>query len=240
MTRRHETPTIKPPHHPTDNHTMRPQDIHPGQTYIAKIPKTLPTSHPSLLPTAENPLQPLHLSFNRGERFNFAVTAINDDGTVTGARLAQSARAAITLTEEQANLLGLPAGTYAIEGTVTDEDDNPVQRPIQIPLTIPARWLSPLEEPIPIAPSSVLAFRRSVQRKAEGMTIDQIRKSIEEAQEEERSTAEKALDSYKAEERLRVAETRHRELKRIESVMIEAGMERYNGEGDPEKIDDKS
>lgn len=64
------------------------------------------------------------------------------------------------------------------------------------------------------------------------MTASEVARAADDAQERERNIAEQHLDSYQAEERLRIAEAEHAEWRRISSFMTKRRMPTYDPEED--------
>ncbi|MEU1628299.1 hypothetical protein ABZ746_23805 [Streptomyces sp. NPDC020096] len=178
---------------------MRVRDIRIGQTYQIKVPQRLPAALRNRLPrTREEFAASMQLHQRRGDRFELTVTGVADDGkTVDGYETTSTSRVTLPLTAEQAERLGLPIGpAYEIDGHVTDDDGNDVALPVTVTYTdIPAAWVRPLEEPVPISPASVRFFRAQVREKATGMPAEDIARAADDAQEHERDVAARALDS---------------------------------------------
>ncbi|MEU5241639.1 hypothetical protein ACH4UR_35610 [Streptomyces lydicus] len=217
---------------------MRVPDIRIGETYQVKVPQRLPAPLRRRLPRTRTELAAdMQLHLRRGDRFNLTITDIStDDATVDGFEATTTNHVSLRLTEEQTTLLDLPDTTeYEIDGFITDSDGQEVTLPATVTYTsLPAAWLRPLEEPIPIAPSTARFYRARVRTRATGMTAEDIAHASDEAQEHQRDVAGRALDSYRAEQWLRVAEVEHREWCRISALMTQTGMETYAPGSDPE------
>ncbi|MGW8558152.1 hypothetical protein [Streptomyces tubercidicus] len=215
---------------------MRAADIRIGETYQVKVPQRLPPALRRLPHTAMELTAHMRLHRHAGHRYELTVTDIHTGtATVDGYETATTNRTTVPLTPEQAERLSLPAGpAYEIDGFVTDTDGNDATFTVTIAYTgLPAIWLRPLAEPVPIAPSSARFYRARVRREAAGLTAEDVARAADEAQENERRIAGNALDSYQVEELLRAAEVEHREWQRISSLMNETGIETYDPEKDP-------
>ncbi|MEU6672235.1 hypothetical protein [Streptomyces sp. NPDC046727] len=90
------------------------------------------------------------LSWLRGTYFPLAVVDVD-----TAARTAQclvmgaSTRVTVELTEDQAQEAGLPpGGGYQVSGMLLDAEGEPVELPRVGTLTVPTRWLHPVDTPV--------------------------------------------------------------------------------------------
>lgn len=77
-----------------------------------------------------------------------------------------------------------------------------------------------------------IVIRAQIREEAAGMTASEVARAADDAQERERNIAEQHLDSYQAEERLRIAEAEHAEWRRISSFMTKRRMPTYDPEED--------
>ncbi|MFJ1845230.1 MULTISPECIES: hypothetical protein [unclassified Streptomyces] len=217
---------------------MRVQDIQIGETYQVKVPQRLPPTLRHRIPrTHAGFAADMRLNLRRGDRFDLTVTGIDPEGaTVDGYEATTTNRVTLRLTADQTVLLDLPAGPeYEIDGFVTDTDGNEVTLPAAITYTVlPAVWLHPLEEPVPLASSTARFYRARVQAQATGMTVQDVARAAEDAQEYQRDIAGQALDSYRAEEWLRTAEVEHQEWLRISALMTDKSMKTYAPQSDPQ------
>ncbi|UQA91485.1 hypothetical protein [Streptomyces halobius] len=219
---------------------MRVQDIRIGETYQVKVPQRLPpalrTRHPR---TRTGFAADMRLHQRRGDRFDITVTDIAPEAaTVDGYEALTTNRATLRLTAEQAELLELPAGpAYEIDGFITDTDGNEAILDATVTYTaLPAVWLRPLEEPVRIAPGTARFHRARVQAQATGMTVQDVTRAAQDAQEHQRDVAGQALDSYRAEQWLRIAEVQHQEWRRISALMTDTAMKTYAPQSDPEAV----
>ncbi len=216
---------------------MHVPDIRIGETYQVKVPQRIPPALRRLPHTPSELIAHMRLHHHAGNRFELTVTDLHAaNATVDGYETATTNRATVPLTPEQAERLGLPAGpAYEIDGFVSDTDGNDAAFTVTVAYTgLPATWLRPLAEPVPIAPSTARFYRARIREKATGLSADDVDRAADEAQEHERDIAGQALDSYRAEQRLRTAEVEHQEWRRISSLMAETGMGTYDPSKDPE------
>ncbi|GAA1924308.1 hypothetical protein [Streptantibioticus ferralitis] len=216
---------------------MRVPDIRIGETYQVKVPQRLPPALRRPPQTEREFIAYMRLPRHCGHRFELTVTDLDaENATVDGYETATTNRTTVPLTPEQAEALGLPTGSaYEIDGFVTDTDGNEATFTVTVAYTsLPAIWLRPLAEPVPIAPSSARFYRARIRKKATGLSADDVDRAADEAQEHERELAGQALDSYQAEEWLRTAEVEHHEWRRISSLMTETGMVTYDPSKDPQ------
>ncbi len=109
-------------------------------------------------------------------------------------------------------------------------------RPTVTYAALPAVWLRPLEEPVRIAASTARFYRARVQAQATGMTAQDITRAAADAEEHQRDVAGQALDSYRAEQWLRIAEVQHQEWRRISALMTDTTRKTYAPKSDPEAV----
>lgn len=128
---------------------MRTKDVQVGQTYRCEVPSSLPTSRYWREPFTESFWQLLWL---RGRWFHLTVTDLDpEDRTVQGLRTISVSRITVTLTDDQAQAAGLPPGrAYRVSGMLEDLAGEPVELPSVMTLTVPVRWLRPLDSPPPL------------------------------------------------------------------------------------------
>lgn len=140
---------------------MRTTDIQVGETYQVKVPQRIPPALRHRLPTNQHEFAAyMRLDRLRGTRFDLTVTAIADT-TVDGYEATRTSRVCLPLAPEQAAGLDLAPGTYTITGHITDEDQDD---DLDFPTTLthqglPAAWLHPADEPVPITPAGI-RYRR--------------------------------------------------------------------------------
>jgi hypothetical protein len=216
---------------------VRVADIRIGETYQVKVPQRLPSALRRPPKSAAGFTAYMRLYQHCGHRFELTVTDLHSEAaTVDGYESATTNRTTIPLTPEQADRLDLPAGpTYEIDGFVTDTDGNEATFTVTVAYTgLPARWLRPLAEPVPIDAWGIRYHQDRVRRQATGMTAAGVAQAANAAQERQRDLAGQALDSYEAEEWLRGAEVEHAEWRRISALMRQTGLEAYDPEKDPE------
>lgn len=132
---------------------MRTRDIEIGETYQIEIPWQLPESrYPHPTTTVADVAAWWQLITLRGTRFALSVIGIDPTGarpTVDGIRSVTSTGAVVALTPEQCLQLGLPIGAYEIVGHLQTTAGDPVRLPEVQTLTVPTRWLHPLDEQRP-------------------------------------------------------------------------------------------
>ncbi|WP_327228598.1 hypothetical protein OG301_38570 [Streptomyces platensis] len=219
---------------------MRVQDIRIGETYQVKVPQRLPPALRTRYPrTRAEFAADMRLHQHRGDRFELTVTDIAPEAaTVDGYEATTTNRVTLRLTAEQAELLELPAGPeYEIDGFITDAEGNEAILAATVTYAgLPAVWLRPLEEPVRIAPSTARFYRARVQAQATGMTAQDITRAAADAKEHQRDVAGQALDSYRAEQWLRIAEVQHQEWRRISALMADTTRKTYAPQSDPEAI----
>ncbi|SEB30536.1 hypothetical protein SAMN04490357_0047 [Streptomyces misionensis] len=127
---------------------MRTKDVRVGETYRCEVPLALPWRRyrPETLGDSWWPL-----SWLRGRYFLLTVVDVD-----TAARTAQglmmtgaSTRVTVELTEDQAQEAGLPpGGGYLVSGILLDAEGEPVELPRVGTLTVPLRWLHPVDTPV--------------------------------------------------------------------------------------------
>ncbi|MFE2384571.1 hypothetical protein [Streptomyces misionensis] len=127
---------------------MRTKDVRVGETYRCEVPFALPWRRyrPETMGDSWWPL-----SWLRGMYFPLAVVDVD-----TAARTAHglvmiegSTRVTVELTEDQAQQAGLPPGDgYQVSGLLLDDEGDPVELPRIGILTVPLRWLHPMDTPV--------------------------------------------------------------------------------------------
>lgn len=220
---------------------MRIRDVRVGSTYIVNVPQRIPPAVRDRIPrTRQEFAADMRLHLHRGKRFDLTVTDINVDGrTVDGFESLTTGRTVLTLTDEQMEALGLPPGTYTIDGLVLDDDGTPVDMPTTLSYTgLPTRWLDPLGTPTMLSEESIAYYRYRVRQDATGMEASLVAQEAAEMLEKQRDVAGSALDDYTAEEYLRIVEAQYAEWRRIELVMRVTGANRYRPEDDPDVGED--
>lgn len=133
-------------HHPGGQAgEVRTKDVRGGQTYRCEVPYTLPTRRYGQEPSF------WQLLWLRGKWFHLTVTDVDLQArTVQGLRIGSTSRITVELTDDQAEAAGLPPGrAYRVEGRLTDPEGEPVEIPALATLTVPIRWLHPLDSPPP-------------------------------------------------------------------------------------------
>lgn len=218
---------------------MRTEDVRLGETYQVRVPERLPPGLRRHVPADRAEFAAdLRLHTRRGSRFDLTVTAVTADGLVDGVEDTHTTRVAISLTPDQAAGLGLAPGDYRVDGYLTDDQNKDVPLPIKvIHSRLPAAWLRPLADPVPIAPARVRHVRGRVQSHAAGRAAAEVDRAAGAALEHRRAIAESALDSYRAEGWLRTAEVEYAEWQRIFTLLTETKAEVYDPADDPERID---
>lgn len=130
---------------------VRTRDVAVGGTYLVEVPHDLPPGrYPVDVDSAESAAAWLRLNMLRGARFPLTVTSVDTSGsrpTAQGLRTLFWSHARVALTLEQALELGLPPGAYEIAGQVSTPDGEPIELPHVEELTVPVRWLRPLDAP---------------------------------------------------------------------------------------------
>ncbi|MET9956266.1 hypothetical protein ABZ135_32630 [Streptomyces sp. NPDC006339] len=223
---------------------MRTQNIEVGQTYTAQVPHSLPGSrYPITRNDIDGALKVYALKAMCGHRFAFTVTEIHHDtDTVTGFRERSTPHVdSIELLPEQIAALGLTAGPryFLVGGSVFDADHKTVGMPYLQTVTMPARWLHPLGEPVPLpVPESELWSE--IRAEATGMTADQVTEKAEEFQERMDRLQEREEHTYWSESSIRENEARRDEWARISAVMAIQEMSTYDPENDIESLDRES
>ncbi|MFJ3950925.1 hypothetical protein ACIPXV_12880 [Streptomyces libani] len=218
---------------------MRVQDIRIGETYQVKVPQRLPSALHTRYPRTRTEFAAdMRLQQHRGDRFELTVTDIAPETATVDGYEATTNRVTLRLTAEQAELLELPADPeYEIDGFITDTEGNEAILAATVTYAgLPATWLRPLEEPVRIAPSTARFYRARVQAQATGMTAQDITRAAADAKEHQRDVAGQALDSYRAEQWLRIAEVQHQEWRRISALMTDTTRKTYALQNDPEAI----
>ncbi|MEU3078756.1 hypothetical protein [Streptomyces laurentii] len=129
---------------------MRTKDVRVGESYRCEVPGSLPTRRYNPHTIGDSWLPLIWL---RGTFFTLTITDVDTQArTAQGLRVGSTARLTIELTDDQAATAGLPPGhTYRLDGTLLDADDEPVELPRVGELTVPTRWLHPLDTPPPPA-----------------------------------------------------------------------------------------
>ncbi|MFJ7497942.1 hypothetical protein ACIQZB_44050 [Streptomyces sp. NPDC097727] len=126
---------------------MRTKDVRIGQTYRCEVPFALPAARyrPETLGSSWWALSSL-----RGTYFPMTVVDIDLQArTVEGLRVAATTRITVDLTDDQVQAVGLPPGHgYQVMGMLLDVEGEPVELPRVASLTVPIRWLHPMDEPV--------------------------------------------------------------------------------------------
>ncbi|MFF8910977.1 hypothetical protein [Streptomyces olivaceoviridis] len=126
---------------------MRTKDVRVGETYRCEVPFAFPwrryrpeTMGDSWLP----------LSWLRGSYFPLTVVDVDTAArTAQGLVMGASARVTMELTEDQAREVGLPpGGDYQVSGMLLDSEGEPIELPRINSLTVPLRWLHPVDTPV--------------------------------------------------------------------------------------------
>jgi hypothetical protein len=221
---------------------MRVQNIEVGQAYTVQIPHSLPGSRYPI--TRDNP-DGAHMIYRLktmlGHRFALTVTEVDGD-TVTGLRERSSPYVdSIELLPEQIDALRLTAGArYFIRcGSLFDADQQPVRLPLAETLTVPARWLHPLGEPVPLSiPESELWAE--IRAEAAGMTSGQVTAKAEEFQARMDRLQDREDHTYWSESAIREDEIRREEWVRISALLAIQGVAAYDPDSDMEYLDRES
>lgn len=126
---------------------MRTKDVRVGQTYRCEVPFALPYRRyrPETMGDSW-----WALSWLRGTHFPLSVTDVDTEArTAQGLRMAATTRITVELTEDQVEAAGLPPGhSYQVTGMLLDADGEPVELPRVAALTVPVRWLHPMDTPV--------------------------------------------------------------------------------------------
>ncbi|TLQ38763.1 hypothetical protein [Streptomyces marianii] len=126
---------------------MRTKDVRVGQTYRCEVPFSLPYRRyrPETMGDSWWPL-----TWLRGSYFPLTVTDVDTEArTAQGLRMASTTRITVKLTEDQVEAAGLPLGHgYQVTGMLLDVEGEPVELPRIAALTVPVRWLHPMDTPV--------------------------------------------------------------------------------------------
>jgi len=127
---------------------VRTKDVRLGETYRVQVPSSLPSHRYQQEPFTGGFW---HLLWLRGHWFHLTVTSIDTEArTAQGVRIGSTTRITVELTDEQAEAAGLPPGVvYRVRGMLEDSEGEPVELPWLTTLTVPIRWLYPLDSPPP-------------------------------------------------------------------------------------------
>ncbi|MFI6850040.1 hypothetical protein OG535_39995 [Kitasatospora sp. NBC_00085] len=129
---------------------MRTAQVRVGKAYLVRVPARLPYDR---CPPDTTDLDSVLLHWRRwiraGAEFELTVTDLPEpDGEhmVAGVLVAAHSGVRVRLTDDQAVELGLPPGVgYVVTGTLADLTGAPVELMTSTPMTVPARWLHPLD-----------------------------------------------------------------------------------------------
>ncbi|WP_217210262.1 hypothetical protein [Streptomyces sp. AC550_RSS872] len=126
---------------------MRTKDVRVGQTYPCEVPFALP--HRRYRPETMGDSW-WALSWLRGTYFPLSVTDVATEArTAQGLRMVSTTHVTVELTEDKVEALGLPPGHgYQVTGMLLDAEDEPVELPRVGTLTVPLRWLHPMDTPV--------------------------------------------------------------------------------------------
>ncbi|MEW2297061.1 hypothetical protein ABZ719_30910 [Streptomyces sp. NPDC006743] len=126
---------------------MRTKDVRVGETYRCEVPLALPWRRyrPETMGDSWWPL-----SWLRGTYFPLSVVDV--DATARTAHglvmIEGSTRVTVELTEDQVQEAGLPPGDgYQVSGMLLDAEGGPIELPRVGTLTVPLRWLHPVDTP---------------------------------------------------------------------------------------------
>ncbi|MEE6269108.1 hypothetical protein V2E29_26165 [Streptomyces diastatochromogenes] len=126
---------------------MRTKDVRVGETYRCEVPFALPWRRyrPETMGDSWWPL-----SWLRGTYFPLSVVDVDIAArTAQGLVMGASTRVTVELTEDQAREAGLPpGGRYRVSGMLLDVEGEPVELPRISTLTVPLRWLYPVDTPV--------------------------------------------------------------------------------------------
>ncbi|MHB6912720.1 hypothetical protein [Streptomyces sp. DB-54] len=127
---------------------MRTKDVRVGETYRCEVPLALPLRRyrPETMGDSWWPL-----TWLRGTYFPLAVVDVDTAArTVQGLVMIEvSTRVTVELTEDQVQEAGLPPGDgYQVSGILLDAEGEPVELPRINTLTVPVRWLRPVDTPV--------------------------------------------------------------------------------------------
>ena len=125
---------------------VRTRDVRLGETYLVEVPQRLPADR--------YPKDVLgmglwwRLDWLRGCRFRVVVTKVDETAMppmVEGLRKVPREFIRLDLSVEQVAELGLPPGTYSLQGVLYDSNQRPAELPEVEPLRVPVRWLHPAD-----------------------------------------------------------------------------------------------
>ncbi|GGS09523.1 MULTISPECIES: hypothetical protein [Streptomyces] len=129
---------------------MRTKDVRVGETYRCEVPLALPWRRyrPEKMGDSWLPL-----SWLRGTYFLLSVVDVDTAArTAHGLVMRASPRITVELTEDQAREAGLPTGGgYQVSGMLLDAEGEPVELPRIGTLTVPLRWLHPVDTPVSLS-----------------------------------------------------------------------------------------
>ncbi|MFF3177984.1 hypothetical protein ACFVQ0_35795 [Streptomyces sp. NPDC057900] len=122
---------------------MRTKDVRVGETYRCEVPYR--RYRPETMGDSWWPL-----SWLRGTYFPLSVVDVDTAArTAHGLVMRASTRVTVHLTEDQAQETGLPpGGGYQVSGMLLDAEGEPVELPRIGTLTVPLRWLHPVDMPV--------------------------------------------------------------------------------------------
>ncbi|MCX5589540.1 hypothetical protein [Streptomyces erythrochromogenes] len=126
---------------------MRTKDVRVGEIYRCEVPVALPWRRyrPETMGDSWWPL-----SWLRGTYFPLSVVDVDATArTAHGLVMRASPRVTVELTEDQAREAGLPpGGGYQVSGMLLNAEGEPVELPRIGTLTVPLRWLHPVDTPV--------------------------------------------------------------------------------------------
>ncbi|MGA5431217.1 hypothetical protein ACPCVL_31065 [Streptomyces koyangensis] len=126
---------------------MRTKGARLGETYRCKVPFALPyrRNRPETMGDSWWPL-----SWLRGTYVPLSVVDVDTAArTAHGLVMRASTRVTVELTKDQVQEAGLtPGGGYRVSGMLLDVEGEPVELPRIGTLTVPLRWLHPVDAPV--------------------------------------------------------------------------------------------
>ncbi|QIK04777.1 hypothetical protein G7Z12_00520 [Streptomyces sp. ID38640] len=217
---------------------MRVQDIRIGETYQVKVPQRLPQALHTRYPRTRTEFAAdMRLQQHRGDRFDLTVTDIAPETATVDGYEATTSRVTLRLTAEQAEFLELPAGPeYEIDGcTPTPTATRPSSPPPSPTPDSPPPGCAPSKSQSASPPAPPASTAPASRRRPPGWP-PRTSPAAADAKEHQRDVAGQALDSYRAEQWLRIAEVQHQKWRRISALMTDTTRKTYTPKNDPEAI----
>ncbi|MFJ9520609.1 hypothetical protein ACIRPK_20450 [Kitasatospora sp. NPDC101801] len=128
---------------------MKTADVHVGESYLVRVPQRLPYDRYPPGDTERSVRMHWLRFISSGEEFELTVTEppqADGEHLVAGLIVKPHSGVRVQLTDDQAEGLSLPPGVgYVVRGSLEDLAGTRVELMSATPMTVPVRWLRPVD-----------------------------------------------------------------------------------------------